>query len=154
MNNNDKNSKSKKKKIKVIDLRKLTDPDNDVYICEQDNVRLIPYHDTEGKYLTRGKLFQCGRCGQIKDTERADLQRPETLIARGDTNQNFFFKNWRQESTTKPKQFDIEPGDDLQLQAQGFHITRTRITSGDGKILRDDNQYTAAYSTNKTRSRM
>lgn len=130
-----------KDKHKVIDLRKALDPDNDIYICEDCDCRLIPYFDKKGEYLTTpgGKLFQCGKCGQIKDTSgvgKFDIKHPEQLITRGD-NQSFFITHWRQpQPTTKPKQFDIDPGDDLQLKASGFHIIRTRITAG-GKVLRD-----------------
>lgn len=136
---------NKANKRKVIDFRALTDPDDNTYICEHCDVRLIPYFDVKGQYLTApgGKLFQCGKCGQIKDTSgqgKYDMKHPETLTSRGDTNQNLFITHWRQPQRQQPKQFDIDPGDDLQLKAQGFHIVRTRITVN-GKILRDDYDY-------------
>lgn len=127
---------SGKDKHKIIDLRKATEPDNDIYICEYCDCRLIPYLDINGERLTTGKLFQCGKCGQIKDTSYNDLKRPEQLTARGD-NANIFINHIRQpQKPTKPK-FDIDPGDDIMLKGQGFHIVRTRITVN-GKIVRDD----------------
>ena len=129
---------AKKKKVKVIDLRKVTDPDTDIYICENCDVRLIPYIDKEGKRLTRGKLFQCGRCGQIKDTAMDNLQHPEALTTRGDINQNVFFTHFRQQQSIKPKPYDPEPMSDEIMKGQGFHIIRTRVVAGDGKVLRDD----------------
>lgn len=122
---------------KVIDLRKATEADDDTYICEDCDIPLIPYYDIKGERLTRGKLYQCGRCGIIKDTTADNLKRPEQLTARGD-NLNVFFNQPR--STTnkgKPEPFDIDKGDDLMLKAQGFHIVKTRITVG-GKIVRND----------------
>lgn len=128
----------KKKKVKVIDLRKATEPEDGIYICEHDDTRLIPYHDIEGKRLTRGKLFQCGKCGQIKDTSMNDLQRPESLVTRGDE-QSTFFTMFRQPPTnTKPKPYDPEPMMDQIMKGDGFHIVRTKVVSGDGKVLRDD----------------
>jgi|SRR5689334_726552 hypothetical protein len=125
-----------KERHKIIDLRKAIDPDNDIYICEHCDVRLIPYFDIKGERLTRGKLFQCGRCGQIKDTTSHDLQKPESLTSRGD-NMNVYFNVVRHDNPVKPKPFDIDPGDDLMYKGQGFHIVRTRITVN-GKIVRDD----------------
>jgi transcription elongation factor Elf1 len=125
-------------KRKVVDLRKATDPDDNIFICEHCDIRLIPYNDIKGERLTRGKLWQCGRCGQIKDTEMDNLQHPETLTSRGDTNQNVFLKQLRQPQGPKHKPYDPEPNDEANLKAQGFHIIKTRITSGDGKILRYD----------------
>jgi DNA-directed RNA polymerase subunit M/transcription elongation factor TFIIS len=129
---------SKKKKVKVIDLRKATDPETDVYICEHCDIRLIPYIDTKGERLTRGKLFQCGRCGQIKDTAMDNIQHPEALTSRGDTNQNIFFTHFRQPQPQKSKPYDPEPMNDEIFKGQGFHIVRTRVVAGDGKVLRDD----------------
>ena len=131
-----------KTRHKVIDLRKLTDLDDNTFICEYCDCQLIPYFDVKGQYLTApgGKLFQCGKCGQIKDTSGQgilDMKRPEQLTTRGDNFNNLFITHWRKPSKPAPKQFDIEPGDDAQLKAQGFHIVRTRITVN-GKILRDD----------------
>ena len=134
-----------KSKHKVIDFRSLTDPDDNTYICEHCDVRLIPYFDVKGQYLTApgGKLFQCGKCGQIKDTSgqgKLDMKHPEILTTRGDNANNLFITHWRQPQPTKPKPFDIDPGDDLMLKGMGFHIVRTRITLN-GKILRDDYDY-------------
>lgn len=133
---------SDKNKRKVIDLRKALDPDNDIYICEDCDCRLIPYFDKKGEYLTApgGKLFQCGKCGQIKDTSggKFDIKRPEQLTTRGDNQNNLFITHWRQPAKPKPKQFDIDPGDDAMYKGMGFHIVKTRITSGDGRILRYD----------------
>lgn len=129
----------KKSKIKVIDFRKATDLDNDIYTCENCDIRLIPYHDIEGKRLTRGKLFQCGKCGQIKDTSMDNLQHPSALVSRGDE-QSAFFTMFRQPSPVKQKQqqYDPEPSEDKFMTGNGFHIVRTRIISGDGRVLRDD----------------
>lgn len=136
----------KDKKRKLIDLRKATDQsDNGIYICEYCDIRLIPYHDIEGKRLTRGKLWQCGKCGQIKDTAMDNLQHPEGLTARGD-NQQIFLINARQPARPKPKQFDIDPGDDLTYKDMGMHITHTRITVG-GKVVRDDREYDSTTRT-------
>jgi len=139
-NNNKKRQEDKttsnSKHRKVIDLRKITDPDDNTYICEYCDVRLIPYFDVKGERITRGKLFQCGKCGQIKDTSYNNLKRPEQLTARGD-NLNLFITHLRQPQPQKPKKFDIDPGDDLMYKGMGFHIVRTRITVN-GKILRDD----------------
>lgn len=134
---NNKPKKEKQVKRKVIDLRKATEPGSDIYICEHCDCRLIPYFDIKGERLTRGKLFQCGRCGEIKDTEMDNLQRPELLTSRGDTNNAIFLTNIRQPQPTKPKPFDVENEDDM-LRFHGFHIVKTRITSGDGRILRHD----------------
>lgn len=133
------NTKTKK----LIDLRKVTDPDNDIYICEYCDCRLIPYFDIKGERLTRGKLFQCGKCGLIKDTEMDNLQKPEALTSKGDT-QDIFIQHWRQSANTKhkPAIIDPEPGNDDMLKAQGFHVVRTRVTVG-GKILRDDYNHTS-----------
>lgn len=128
----------KQNRIKVIDLRNATQP-SEIYECEYCNTRLIPYHDVEGKRLTRGKLWQCGRCGQIKDTAMDNLQHPATLTSRGDNNDNIFFKQIRQQSITKKDRIDFDKGDDLMYKGQGFTIMRTRIVSGDGRVLRDDN---------------
>lgn len=135
--NNSKKDKAKDNKRKLIDLRKATDYYNEVYICEHCDIRLIPYHDIEGTRLTRGKLWQCGRCGQIKDTEMDSLQHPEQLVSRGD-NQTIFFKHIRQSDKPKPKPYDPEPNDLAYTKEAGFHIEKTRITSGDGRILRYD----------------
>lgn len=126
-----------KSKHKIIDLRKLTDPDDNTYICEFCDVRLIPYFDIKGERLTRGKLFQCGKCGLIKDTAMDNLQRPEQLTSKGD-NQAIFFKQIRQPQAVKPKPFDVEEDENLFLIGQNFHVIKTRITSGDGRILRND----------------
>ena len=131
-----KEHRSSGSKRKVIDLRKLTDPDDNTFICEYCDCRLIPYFDTKGERLTTGKLFQCGKCGQIKDTSYNNLKRPEELTSKGD-NLNLSITHLRQPVKPKPKQFDIDPGDDLMYRAQGFHIVRTRITVN-GKIVRDD----------------
>ena len=147
-NNNNKfkqNKDKNKDKHKVIDLRKLTDPDDNTFICEHCDCRLIPYFDIKGEYLTAsgGKLFQCGKCGQIKDTSNQgiyNMKRPEQLTTRGDTANNLFITHWRQPTRPTPKPFDIDPGDDLAYKAMGFHIVRTRITLN-GKILRDDYDY-------------
>lgn len=130
----------KKSKIKVIDLRKATEPNNDIYICENDDTRLIPYHDIEGKRLTRGKLFQCGRCGQIKDTSMNDLQHPETLVTRGDEQSTFFTMFRQPPTTTKQPPYDPEPEWDKIATGNGFHIVRTKVMSGDGRVLRDDSK--------------
>lgn len=132
-----------KDKHKVIDFRKALDPDNDIYICEHCDCRLIPYFDIKGERLTApgGKLFQCGKCGQIKDTSgvgKYDIKRPEQLTSRGDNADNLFITHWRQPPTAKPKQFDIDPGDDQMYKGMGFHIVRTHIVSGDGRTLRND----------------
>jgi hypothetical protein len=125
-------------KRKVIDLRKATEADDGIYICEDCDIQLIPYYDIKGERLTRGKLYQCGRCGIIKDTSGDNLKRPEQLTARGD-NLNIFFNQPRSTSTNKGKQepYDLDKGDDLMLKGQGFHIVKTRITVG-GKIVRND----------------
>lgn len=152
LSNDKRNSKNKlndKDKHKVIDLRKALDPDDNIYICEHCDCRLIPYFDKKGEYLTApgGKLFQCGRCGQIKDTSgvgKYDMKRPEQLTSRGDNASNLFITHFRQPAKPKPKQFDIDPGDDLAYKAMGFHIVRTRISVG-GKILRDDYDRSMEY---------
>lgn len=139
----DKHQQAKDKQHKIIDLRSLTtNPDNDIYICEHCDCRLIPYFDVKGKYLTapNGKLFQCGKCGQMKDTSNQgihNIKRPEQLTSRGDNNNNIFITHWRQPQPKRPEPFDIDKGDDLMLKGMGFHIVRTRITVN-GKILRDD----------------
>jgi len=139
--NKDKQQQAKDKR-KVIDFRTALNPDDDIYICENCDCRLIPYFDIQNKYITApgGKLFQCGKCGQIKDTSGLgiyNMKHPEQLTTRGDNSQNLFITHWRQPTKQTPKSFDIDPGDDQQLKAQGFHIVRTRITVN-GKILRDD----------------
>lgn len=126
-----------KTKHKLIDLRKLTDPDDNTYICEYDDVRLIPYFDTKGERITRGKLFQCPRCGQIKDTEMDNLKKPELLIAKGET-QPVNMVHLRQSQPQPHQPFDIDSGDDQMYKGMGFHIVKTRIMSGDGRILRND----------------
>lgn len=123
-------------KRKIIDLRKATEPDDGNYICEYCDTRLMPYFDVKGERLTSGKLFQCGKCGLIKDTSFNDLKRPEILTARGD-NLNLFINHARPNNKGKPKPFDIDEGDDIQLKAAGFHIVKTRITVG-GRVLRND----------------
>lgn len=128
----------KENKIRITDLRKFTDASSsEAYICEHCDIRLIPYHDIKGERLTRGKLWQCGKCGQIKDTAMDNLQHPEALTSRGD-NQDFIFKQFRQPQPTKQKPYDPEPMNDEIMKGQGFHIIRTRVVSGDGKVLRDD----------------
>lgn len=124
-------------KRKVIDLRKATEADDGIYICEDCDIQLIPYYDIKGERLTRGKLFQCGRCGIIKDTAGDDLKHPERLTARGDNLDIFFNQPRSTKQKGKPEPFDLDKGDDLMLKGQGFHIVRTRITVG-GKVLRDD----------------
>ena len=144
-NNNDKKILDKDKgKHKVIDLRKALEADDDTFICEHCDCRLIPYFDVKGEYITApgGKLFQCGKCGQIKDTSgvgKYNMKHPEILTSRGD-NAQMFITHWRQPQRQQPKPFDIDPGDDATLKGQGFHIVRTRITIN-GKILRDDYDY-------------
>lgn len=136
MSDSDKRSRTKPKR-RVIDLRKATSPDDDTYICEYCDIRLIPYFDINHERITTGKLFQCGRCGIIKDTSYNDLKRPELLQAKGD-NMNLFITHVRQTANMgKPKPFDPEPGNDELLKGQGFHVVKTRITVG-GKILRND----------------
>lgn len=135
--NDNKPTNKKEVKRKVVDLRKATEPDNDIFICEHCDCRLIPYYDIKGERLTRGKLFQCGRCGEIKDTEMDNLQRPEALTSRGDINQSVFFTNFRQLTQSNAKKFDVE-NEELLLKGQGFHVVKTKITSGDGRILRND----------------
>ena len=127
---------NKNNKRKVIDLRKATDPDDNTYICEYCDLRLIPYFDVSGERITTGKLFQCGKCGLIKDTSYSDLKRPELLTSKGD-NINLAITHVRAETKGKPKQFDIDPGDDLMYKGMGFHIVKTKITV-DGRILRND----------------
>jgi len=125
-------------KRKVIDLRKATEPDDGIYICEDCDIQLIPYYDIKGERLTRGSLYQCGRCGIIKDTAGDNLKRPERLTARGD-NLNIFFNQPRSAPANKgkPEPYDLDKGDDLMLKGQGFHIVKTRITVG-GKIVRNE----------------
>ena len=135
---NTKTDKQQQSKRKVIDLRKATDPDNDIYICEYCDCRLIPYFDVKGEHITRGKLFQCGKCGQIKDTAaKHNIKREEELTTKGDNANNLFITHFRQSPKPKPEKFDIDKGDDLMYKGMGMHIVRTRITVG-GKIVRDD----------------
>ena len=140
----DKNN-NKDNRHKVIDLRKITDPDDTTFICEYCDCRLIPYFDIKGEYITApgGKLFQCGKCGQIKDTSGENIhsmKRPEQLTTRGDTANNLFITHWRQPQRQQAKPFDIDPGDDQMYKGMGFHIVRTRISVA-GKIVRDDYDY-------------
>lgn len=134
--------RKEKDKHKVIDFRSVTEQSDDNYICEHCDVRLIPYFDIKGDRLVApgGKLYQCGKCGQIKDTSGQgihDMKHPEILTTRGDQANNLFITHWRQPQPTKPEPFDIDKGDDQMYKGMGFHIVRTRITIN-GKILRDD----------------
>ena len=125
-------------KRKVIDLRKATEPDDDKYVCEYDDIRLIPYFDLKGDRVTRGKLFICPKCGIIKDTELDNLKHPEQLKSKGDFVE-YYIHHARQQIKKKLHETDPEPGNDEMLKAAGFHVVKTRITSGDGRILRSDN---------------
>ena len=142
INNKNKQQDKAKDKHKVIDFRKALEADDDIFICEHCDCRLIPYFDVKGAYITApgGKLFQCGKCGQIKDTSGQgikDMKHPEQLTTRGDNTNNLFITHWRQPTKPGIKPFDIDPGDDQMYKGMGFHIVRTRITVN-GKILRDD----------------
>jgi hypothetical protein len=126
---------------KLIDLRKATEPDDatTTFICEYCDVKLIPYFDIKHEFITSGKLYQCGRCGQIKDTTaRYDMKRQEELTTKGDNN-NVFVTHLRQSPNPRKPKFDIDKGDDLMYKGMGMHIVRTRITVG-GKIVRDDRE--------------
>ena len=130
--------------IRITDLSKLGDQfaDNEVYICDNepvgDDVRLVPYYDVKGERLTRGKLWQCPRCGIIKDTEMDNLQRPEIIVPKAQDNR-FFIENidipqlYRSPHT----RFDIDPADDDAIRAAGGYITHTRIEIN-GRTIRND----------------
>jgi len=126
---------------KVVDLRKATEPDDltTPFICEYCDIKLIPYFDIKKEFITTGKLYQCGKCGQIKDTAaKYNMKRQEELTTKGD-NSNVFITHFRQPPKPKKEKFDIDKGDDLMYKGMGMHIVRTRITLG-GKVLRDDRE--------------
>ena len=129
-----------KKNDKITDLTKATDPQSDIYICEYDDVQLIPYYDIKGERLTTGKLFQCPTCGIIKDTSFSDLKRPEQIISKAQENR-FFMENIHvpesQLSRPRHEPYNIHPADDDMLKGMGGHIVHTRIEVK-GRIVRND----------------
>src|SRR5215831_18333169 len=136
----DEDTKSNNNSSKFTDLTGLTDIDSEVYICDNeepgDNIRLVPYHDIKGERLTRGKLWQCPKCGIIKDTEMDNLQRPEIIINKARENR-FLFENLGMPQLYQApyEPYNIEPADDQAIEAMGGQIKHTHIEIG-GKVIR------------------
>src|SRR5215207_8316070 len=61
----------------MIDLRDLGKPSEPEYICEHCDRRLLSH--TDPNRLTRGNLYQCPSCGQIKDDSYDQIKRADTL---------------------------------------------------------------------------
>ena len=117
------------------------------------DIALLPYDDIDGSHITRGKLFYCGRCSQIYDTETEDSQNQRQMIKHGDKFTDEITKQARANevvfeviptramSLSKSKRdLDraLDPGDDEKIKQSGWKIVHTRITSADCRLIRND----------------
>jgi DNA-directed RNA polymerase subunit M/transcription elongation factor TFIIS len=127
---------------RITDLTGFTsiDPDDQVLYCFECSIALLPYEDIDGKHLTRGKLFYCGRCGNITDTEAGQLKYGETFTSEATKAQNaevMFETIPTLPEPEKHEQFNIEADEEEALKEHGAKILKTRITVG-GRVVRDD----------------
>jgi len=126
----------------ITDLTDLGLDSNEIYICDNEepgeNIRLVPYYDVSGKRLTRGKLWQCPRCGLVKDTEMDNLQRPEIVVNKAKANRFVFESLGTPQLYRSPHQpVDVDPQDDEAIKSMGGHILHTKIQIH-GKTVRND----------------
>jgi hypothetical protein len=133
-------------------------PYEDLVLCVACDVGMIKsFNDIispdNNRVLVKKGQYYCRQCGVIQEddtntntnivatTITKKLETTGPRIQQKKPSDNVLFKSIRYDdnnNNTGYKSFDIDPGDDEMYKAQGFHIVSTKITGGDGRVLRRD----------------